>query len=207
MQRYKEICTPQNFFVKKATPDAENLTSSQNPHLHNQWQWRSLLLSSCSPVKSPLVLLYSCQKSSCSPVLLSKVLLYSCLKSSCTLVLLSKVLLYSCLNPYSRPPRKFRERPSNFREQSREFPVRPAQRPTLLPTAHYEGYIKPYALKSSLSAVNTGEAAIVTGYKLHLAQFQLQKWRRRGEGEEKEFFIKIHILIFYIIYIIYILYI
>ncbi len=158
MQRYEEIRTPQNIFVKKATPDAENLTSSQNPHLHNQWQWRSLLLSSCSPVKSPPVLLYSCPKS--PPVLLSK-------KVSCSLVLLSKVLLYSCLNPYSRSPRKFRERPSNFREQSRKFPVRPAQRPTLLPTAHYECYIKPYALKSSLYGINTGVTSIVTCYMLH----------------------------------------
>ena len=156
MQRYKEICTPQNFFVKKATPDAENLTSSQNSHLHNQWQ---CVVLSCPPVKSSPVLLYSCPKS--PPVLLSK-------KVSCSLVLLSKVLLYSCLkkfsclNPYFRPPRKFRERPSNFCEWPREFPVRPAQRPTLLPTAHYECYIKPYALKSPLSGINTGKAAIVT---------------------------------------------
>ena len=160
MQRYKEICTPQNFFVKKATPDAENLTSSQNPHLHNQWQG---VVFSCSLVLLSKVLLFSC-------TLVQKVLLYSCLKKSP--VLLSKVLLYSCqkfscLNPYSRPPRKFRERPSNFREQSREFPVRPAQRPTLLPTAHYECYIKPYVLKSSLYGINTGVASIVTSYKLH----------------------------------------
>ena len=111
---------------------------------------------SCTPVQSPPVLLSkaSCTPVKSPPVLLSKVLLYSCLKSS-------------CLNPYSRPPRKFRERPSNFREQSREFPVRPAQRPTLLPTAHYESYIKPYAMKSSLYGINTGFAAIVTSYKLH----------------------------------------
>ncbi len=65
-----------------------------------------------------------------SPVLLSKVLLYSCLKKSPPVLLSKKsppVLLskkkFSCLNPYSRPPRKFRERPSNFCEWPEKLQV------------------------------------------------------------------------------------